>query len=142
MKLAKKIILIIAILIFLLITFVYSLGFILCNNTAVKEVCSPNREYKVVVFERNCGATTGFSTQVSVFRNSILSLSFFKKSGNVFIADTNHGEAQAAEWGGPEVEVEWLNNNKLLLKYPKQARVFKSEKNKYEIKIVYKFISN
>jgi hypothetical protein len=38
----------------------------LCGNDPISETPSPNGQMKVVVFQRDCGATTGFSTQVSV----------------------------------------------------------------------------
>ena len=37
-----------------------------CGNDLVKEVPSPNGKMKAVVFQRDCGATTGFSTQISL----------------------------------------------------------------------------
>ena len=47
-----------------------------------------------VLFDRHCGATTGFTTQVSVVESD--KTPFGK--GNVFIAD---GGTKAAKWGGP-----------------------------------------
>ena len=38
----------------------------LCVNQIYQEVYAPDRTLKAVVFLRDCGATTGFSTQVSV----------------------------------------------------------------------------
>ena len=38
----------------------------LCGNTLLAETPSPEGNLRAVVFERNCGATTSFSTQVSV----------------------------------------------------------------------------
>src|SRR5687767_10343542 len=38
----------------------------MCGNDIQLTVVSPDRKLKAVVFERSCGATTGFSTQVSV----------------------------------------------------------------------------
>jgi hypothetical protein len=37
-----------------------------CMNDTHSEVLSPDARLKVVTFERNCGATTGFSTQISI----------------------------------------------------------------------------
>jgi hypothetical protein len=39
----------------------------MCGNYVVAEKISPDGRRKVVVFQRDCGATTGFSTQVSLF---------------------------------------------------------------------------
>lgn len=38
----------------------------LCEVTVFDEVVSPNGEYKAIVFERDCGATSGFSTSISI----------------------------------------------------------------------------
>lgn len=43
-----------------------ALGPDLCANQIYQEVYSADRTLKAVVFQRDCGATTGFSTQVSV----------------------------------------------------------------------------
>ncbi len=37
----------------------------LCGNDVLSENISPSGHWKAVVSERSCGATTGFSTQVS-----------------------------------------------------------------------------
>ncbi|TQK11989.1 hypothetical protein FBX97_1941 [Herbaspirillum sp. SJZ107] len=37
-----------------------------CENETSQTVISPSGKLKAVVFNRSCGATTGFSTQVSV----------------------------------------------------------------------------
>ena len=43
-----------------------ALGPDLCANQIYQEVYSADRTLKAVVFQRDCGASTGFSTQVSV----------------------------------------------------------------------------
>src|SRR6266550_3254126 len=72
-----------------------------CGNELLKEVASPNGRMKAVVFQRDCGATTGFSTQVSVFRRD---QRLPNEGGNLFAADTNHGAAPSGQGGGPVVE--------------------------------------
>ncbi len=37
-----------------------------CGNVVKAEVVSPSGRYRATVFERNCGATTGYSTHVSL----------------------------------------------------------------------------
>ncbi|MBI1810912.1 MAG: hypothetical protein HY035_01370 [Nitrospirae bacterium] len=37
-----------------------------CKNAIIKEILSPDQKRKIVVFARDCGATTGYSTQVSL----------------------------------------------------------------------------
>jgi hypothetical protein len=96
----------------------------MCGNEPVAEYRSPDGVYKVVVFQRDCGATTGFSTQASLIPTDD---GLPESSGNLFIADTDHGKAPAASWGGPELEVEWQSPQRLLLRYDHRARVFVSE---------------
>lgn len=54
-----------------------------CGNDLMQEVYSPNNEYRVVVFQRDCGATTGWSSQISVLSSST---SLRGQTGNVFFA--------------------------------------------------------
>jgi hypothetical protein len=96
-----------------------------CENEIVSEISSPDGTLKAVIFQRSCGATTGFTTQVSVLR---ISTSLPDDSGNIFVADTNHGGARSAAWGGPEAKVYWENSRKLIIEHQIMARVFKAEK--------------
>jgi len=38
----------------------------LCGNEIFEEALAPDGKFKAVVFQRDCGATTDFSTQISV----------------------------------------------------------------------------
>ena len=80
------------------------------------EVRSPDSRKRAVVFERDCGATTDFSTQVSILNgNELLS----REAGNIFIADSNHGTVQKML-----VTVRWDSTSRLVVSYPTRARVF------------------
>jgi len=96
----------------------------------MKEFLSPEGTYKAVVFQRDCGATTGFSTQISVLK---MNKKVPNKSGNLFIADTNYGDAPAASWGGPQVEVAWKNNNSLIIRHHLKTKIFKQVKKYMEL---------
>jgi hypothetical protein len=92
-----------------------------CKNQLLSETLSPDRVYRVIVFQRDCGATTGFSTQVSVLKiGAILP----NESGNLFIADTNHGKAPRGIGGGPEVKISWVGSSSVHLTYHKDTRIF------------------
>ncbi|HEY7181405.1 MAG TPA: hypothetical protein VIC84_08295, partial [Blastocatellia bacterium] len=53
-----------------------------CGNEILRVHYSPTKKLKAVVFERDCGATTGFSAQISIIpANSDLP----NKAGNVFV---------------------------------------------------------
>jgi hypothetical protein len=105
-----------------------------CGNKVLAEVSSPNGAVKAVVFQRDCGATTGFSTQVSVVAaGSALGNS----AGNVFVADSDHGSAPSGPGGGPEVKVQWRATDQLVVSHHPAARVFKAEPQARSIKVHY-----
>jgi hypothetical protein len=103
----------------------------MCGNEVISRVVSPGGAYQAVIFERDCGATTDFSTQVSVlpadapFREQP---SFWcaTSEGNVLVIDGDHGAAPAGPGGGPEVTATWENEHRLVLSYHPRARVFRA----------------
>ena len=42
----------------------------ICQNTVAFERPSPDGTYKAVVFDRDCGATTALSTQISILKST------------------------------------------------------------------------
>lgn len=52
----------------------------MCGNEINIELVSPDKKHKAIIYQRDCGATTGFSTQISIIkRNEKLP----NKNGNV-----------------------------------------------------------
>jgi hypothetical protein len=86
----------------------------------VARVEAPGGAHRAVLFQRDCGATTGFSTQLSVLRAGEEPT----ESGNAFIADDGDGSVRAGPWGGPWAEARWLSPRLLLIRYPAGARLF------------------
>jgi hypothetical protein len=72
------------------------------------------------VFERNCGATTDFTTQISIVSKGA---ALPNQVGNAFVADTNHGAAPAARWGGPPVDVRWITNRQIVISIHPASRI-------------------
>lgn len=93
----------------------------LCSNQAVRRVDSPDGRHSAILLERDCGATTSFSTQISVAQVGEQP----SGRGNVFIADDNHGAAVTGHWGGPWAEVKWLAPNHILVRYAAKSRIFR-----------------
>ena len=91
-----------------------------CENTVLSDIQSPDDLYHAVVFARSCGATTDFSTQVSIESRS----TSVSGAGNVLIADTDHGKSPAGPGGGPEVTARWVNASTVEISYNARARVF------------------
>ena len=92
-----------------------------CGNDLVREYVSPDGGKKVVVFQRSCGATTGFSTQASLLEANA---AFPWRAGNLFAADLMNVTAPAAPWGGPDLQVHWEGSNKVTLQRDPKARVW------------------
>lgn len=93
----------------------------LCGNTVLAEAVSPDQRHKAVVFQRDCGATTGFSTQVSVIGAQD---ALPNASGSVFTADDNRGAVPVSAAGGPVVQVRWVSGRALVVTHHAGARVF------------------
>ncbi len=84
-----------------------------CTNSIVLTASSPSGQLNAFVFNRACGATTGFSTQVSVLSaNSELP----NGPGNLFIADDKF-----------PVRVRWESETALRVTAPEGHHVFKRE---------------
>ena len=96
----------------------------LCENRLLAEYPSPDGAQKIVVFVRNCGATTAYSTQASLVAANSRGVS---GGGNVFVADSNHGAAPAGSGSGPELRVRWISSDTVELAHHANARLFRSE---------------
>lgn len=91
-----------------------------CGNSVVSSKAAPDALHVAVLFQRDCGATTGFSTQISILDAG----KQLSGSGNVFTADDDHGAAESASWGGPWADIVWLSPHQLLVRYDMKSRVF------------------
>jgi hypothetical protein len=111
----------------------------MCGNEIIAEFPSPQGNRKVVVFQRDCGATTGFSTQASILGiTQILK----NEAGNVFRSDTDHGAAPSGPGGGPALGVAWQSENSVQLSVHPKARVFKRESEVGGMHVSYTFSEN
>lgn len=108
-----------------------------CENSTISKVGAPTGDLEAVLFQRDCGATTGFSSQVSVADVGKAASGV----GNVFVADTDHGAASAASWGGPWVELRWLSPQNLLIRYDAKARVFTQNKSVSGVTVSYEKVT-
>jgi len=95
----------------------------LCENDVVARRSSPDGSRDALLYLRDCGATTGFSTHISVLRSGDRP----SGGGNTFRADDGHGIARAGEWGGPWTEMEWLAPDHLLVRYSAGSRIFEQD---------------
>ena len=80
-----------------------------CGNTVVTRAASPSHQLEAVVFDRDCGATTGYSRQVSVVDSGQAP----RGIGNVFVAA--HRIPVAVRWRTPDsLEVSYASEEKPL----------------------------
>ena len=75
----------------------------LCANTITQRAPAPGGRYEAIVFTRDCGATTDYSTQVALVR---LGHHLPDRPGNVFISAHPTG-----------ARVEWVAADTLLVHY-------------------------
>jgi uncharacterized protein DUF5412 len=84
----------------------------MCGNETLAEVASPDGTKKVVVFERNCGATSRYGTHASLLEPGAK----LNNSGNVFVA-----------YSGPPLRVRWDSPSRLVIQHHADVQVFKRE---------------
>ncbi|HEY9677532.1 MAG TPA: hypothetical protein V6C76_05960 [Drouetiella sp.] len=105
----------------------------MCSNSIKSESRSPDWKLKAIVFERDCGSTTGANTQISILNaNQALP----DDGGNIFSEDANHDAAVSLK-----VDCEWKDNHTLLVRFDQKARTFKKldslDVNSEKIGIIY-----
>jgi hypothetical protein len=113
-----------------------------CGNEVISRVAAPGGRLEAIIFERDCGATTDFSTQVSVLPTNAEFLerpSFWTatQQGNVLVVDGDHGAAPAGQGGGPSVQATWKDDHTLILGYHPKARVFRVVESLEGIRILH-----
>lgn len=84
------------------VTFIQTGFFQACSNTVFSTSKNISNEYTAVLFERSCGATTGFSTQVSIIKSH---QHLLNEGGNIYIADGHPNNSSLV----------WLSANTLLI---------------------------
>lgn len=109
-----------------------------CQNTVASSSLSPNGALAAVIFQRDCGAATGFSTQISILRPDEKPTT----GGNAFIADDDHGAARVGSWEGSWAEARWLAPDHLLIRYPAKSRLFKRSDSVSGVKITYQMVGS
>lgn len=99
----------------------------MCDITMVQSVrYSPSQERKLVVFERNCGATTGFTTHVSVLAAD---RELPNQQGNLFAMDGH------PEW--TQVTVTWIDEDHVLIRYPTGPTIYKANERFWWTQVTY-----
>ncbi|AXN41551.1 hypothetical protein CN689_22260 [Peribacillus butanolivorans] len=120
----KTILMTLIIILFVFIAGKYLLDFLfedMCGNDIKQKTPSPSGEKVAYIFERSCGATTGFSPQLSILNKDD---DFQNESGNTFRSDK-------------DFSIEWLNERNLKVIYDKSSETSEMDKKVNGIKIEY-----
>jgi hypothetical protein len=112
----------------------YSVTRGMCGNRIAQEIPSPDGRWKAVIYERDCGATTDFSTQISIVKRQD---DVGDENGNVFIADSDDGSVPVSGLGVLAVDVTWTPSGTLTVHYPQKARVFRKESHAAGVSVSY-----
>jgi hypothetical protein len=87
----------------------------ICENYIHQEYLSPDEKHKAVVFQRDCGETTGGNTQISIVgANNELE----NDSGNIYVIKGRSEKVAPA--------VIWQSNSKLVIKCLLSGSEFKA----------------
>lgn len=106
-----------------------------CEDTTCETLFSPDRSHKVILYTRNCGATTGFSTHIALAGSD----EDIDDGTTIFVADDNHGEANlhAVYQALIDINARWVDNDSLELSYDRNARLFTEKVKAYGITIIH-----
>ena len=104
-----------------------------CTNEILAEHPSPDGRVKAVVFVRGCRDPARFSTQVSVIKAA---RPLGNVAGNVFISGVRYA-ATSADLGGPEIEVVWESEDRLVVVHPPETEVLKARGSFKRVRIRY-----
>jgi hypothetical protein len=108
----------------------------MCGNEILQELTAPYGKWKAVIFSRNCGATTGYSTHVSILPTT---QPLTNTAGNVLITDI-YASSPADE--SLPLEVQWLSRDTLSIRYAATAKTFTQAIHFEEISIHYEVYEN
>jgi hypothetical protein len=101
-------------------------GFGACETAIRRSIPSPDGTKSIVIFGKECGATVGFNTQVSI-----------APSGGSFSQEKN--PAFFAISGEHSIMAKWLGDSTVeISSVPERERVLKSEQRIGDIRITYK----
>lgn len=110
--------------VFAVIVYVSELPFFGCGDSVVSESVSPNGQLVAVVFLRNCGATTGYSTQVSLRRSAE---PFDSEKQSPFLILDDDGK----------VVLSWREQSRLVIRLPREPKVVRKESEQSGVSIEY-----
>ena len=108
-----------------------------CSNDVITRTVSPDGKREAVMFQRDCGATSGYSTQISIVDAGEAPAG----GGNTFRADGDHGAASLGYWGGSWAETKWIASDRLLVRYADKSRIFEEDDTVAGVSVSYEAVA-
>lgn len=100
----------------------------MCATTIFDQSPSPSGKLTAVLYEIDCGATTGFNRHISIVS---VDTDLKKKNPNL-------GTSPFALRGDPNVKMRWPNSDQLEIQYPESASVIRAEGKSKGVLLDYK----
>jgi hypothetical protein len=109
----------------------------LCASRIEAESPSPDHRMRAVVFERDCGATTAATANVSILP---MGRGLPARNGNIFVAvgSDDHSTGSDAGLSGTGLDAHWTSNKQLIVVYRSAARLALARARYEEVEISYK----
>jgi hypothetical protein len=85
----------------------------MCGNEELSSIPAPDGRLRAVVFQRDCGATTGYSRQLSVLGAAE---ALPNEAGNVLAFGDRGQPDPNAPWVGPQLRLTWVRGDTLLIR--------------------------
>ena len=93
----------------------------MCGNEVLQEIPSDNGEKVAYIFQRDCGATTGYSYELSILDKGI---ELPNKNGNTFRTDK-------------EFTMSWIGEKKIQVVHKEFADIYKKDKRVNGVRVEY-----
>lgn len=105
-----------------------------CERTEVNRVAAPTGDRTAVVFVKNCGATSGYSTHVSLVGPG----EAIGNANEIFSADGDDGAVPLGPDNALALRLTWPAADRLVIEFPAGTRTFTQRPERGPIKIDYR----
>ena len=116
-------------------------GFGMCTNKELATSISPDGKLKAVIFERDCGATTRVSQQISIISGDE---GLPNEPGNIFRANIYYGfDPENPKGESTNIDARWVSNNDLvIMTHNPSAKIAKASQSLDGVNIKYEVTLN
>lgn len=107
----------------------------LCVNSVKKQILSPDKAFKAVVFERNCRTSTNIQISVLPINQDLPN----NETGNVFIYNTVYSEKESVDGNKANVEVKWIESKQIIVSFDDftTTKVARMQQQANDVKVIY-----